>query len=201
MSATQLVIIDSGGANIASLVNAFSRLGIDSELSSDPVTIGNASHVVLPGVGTAADAMQRLTQKDLVTTIKNLEQPVLGVCLGMQLMLERSAEDDTQCLEILPGDATKLPVSSTTPVPNMGWCRVEQQGQHPLFANISNGSYFYFAHSYALGMNESTLASAEHSGPFTAVAQQDNFIGAQFHPERSAKAGAQFLQNFVELSI
>lgn len=200
MSATRVAIIDSGGANIASLINAFDRLGVGSELTSDAETIGNASHVVLPGVGNAADAMQRLTQKRLATTIKNLDQPVLGVCLGMQLMLERSAEDDTLCLDILPGSARKLCACPDTPVPNMGWCQVEQQCKHPLFTGIANRSYFYFAHSYALGTNENTLASAEHSEPFTAIAQRGNFVGAQFHPERSAKAGAQFLRNFLELT-
>jgi glutamine amidotransferase len=200
MSATRVAIIDSGGANIASLVNAFDRLGVGSELTSDTESISNASHVVLPGVGNAADAMQRLTNSQLAATIKDLDQPVLGVCLGMQLMLESSAENDTPCLGILPGSAGKLRVSPTAPVPNMGWCRVDQQNEHTLFNGIPSGTYFYFAHSYAMSTNENTLASADHTEPFSAVVQRNNFVGAQFHPERSAKAGARFLRNFLELA-
>lgn len=200
MSGTRIAIVDSGGANIASLTYALDRLGIDSTLTRDARTIRNASHVILPGVGAAADAMERLNGNNLSEVITGLSQPVLGVCLGMQLFAKTSEEDETECLGVVPAMAEKLHVSPEIPVPNMGWCRVTQSESHELFTGIENDSYFYFVHSFALPVGEYTLARAEHSRPFTAVLAQGNFFATQFHPERSAEVGSKFLSNFAGLS-
>ncbi len=199
MSANGVTIIDSGGANIASLKFALDRLGVDATLSTDAKTIQNASHVILPGVGAAAAAMQRLTQTGLDELIPTLEQPVLGICLGMQLLAEASEEDNAECLGVIPGVAKKLSASPDTPVPNMGWSRASVARQHPLLADIDDGSYFYFVHSYALPVANYSLATASHAGNFTAVLAHNNFCATQFHPERSSAAGAQLLANFLQL--
>ena len=200
MSGTRIAIIDSGGANIASLTYALDRLGIDSTLTRDAHTICNASHVILPGVGAAADAMQRLDNAHLVEVITGLSQPVLGICLGMQLFAQSSEEDATECLGIIPAVAEKLRISPQTPVPNMGWCHVHQTESHELFTGIKNDSYFYFVHSFALPEGGYTLARAEHSKPFTAVLAHRNFLATQFHPERSAEPGLKLLNNFAGLA-
>jgi len=200
MPRTRFAIIDNGGANIASLSYALDRLGIDSTLTRDAHTIRNASHVILPGVGAAADAMQRLESNHLCEVITGLSQPVLGICLGMQLFAQSSEEDATECLGVIPAVAEKLHVSPQTPVPNMGWCQVHQTESHELFKGIKNDSYFYFVHSFALPEDAYTLARAEHSKPFTAVLAQRNFFATQFHPERSAEAGSKLLNNFASLA-
>ncbi len=200
MSANRVAIIDSGGANIASLVNALDRLGVVATLTTDARTIQNASHVILPGVGAAADAMRRLSNENLPKVITGLSQPVLGICLGMQLFARSSEEECAQCLGIIPAVVEKLHTSPQTPVPNMGWCRVNQIEQHELFAGIENGSYFYFVHSFALAQGEYTLATADHSAPFTAVLAYQNFFATQFHPERSAQAGSTLLGNFLKIA-
>ncbi len=197
MSNTRVAIVDCGGANIASLTNALDRLGIVSSLTRDAGTIANASHVILPGVGAAADAMQKLASHQLPEIITKLSQPVLGICLGMQLLAESSDEDQATCLGIVPTIAKKLPASPQSPVPNMGWCQVHQTRDHELFAGIDDDSYFYFVHSFVLAEGDYTLATADHAAPFTAVLAQDNFYATQFHPERSASAGAKLLKNFL----
>ena len=199
MPANGVAIIDSGGANIASLKFALSRLGVEATLSTDAETIRNASHVILPGVGAATAAMQRLTQAGLDELIPALEQPVLGICLGMQLLAEASEEDNAECLGVIPGIAKKLSASPETPVPNMGWSPASVARQHPLLDGIDDGSYFYFVHSYALPVAEYSLATASHTGNFTAVLTYNNFCATQFHPERSSTAGAQLLANFLDM--
>ena len=195
---TQVAIVDSGGANIASLLYALERLGIGAELTSDAAVIREAPRVVLPGVGAARDAMRRLGDADLVDVIRNLEQPVLGICLGMQLLCEASEEDDVECLGIIPGIVRKLEVSEDCAVPNMGWCATSPTVEHPVLNGIDDGSWFYYLHSYALPVCSATIATARHTGDFSAMVRKDNFIAAQFHPERSSTAGARLLRNFVE---
>ncbi len=199
MSGARVAIIDCGGANIASLTNALDRLGISAALTRDARTIANASHVILPGVGAAADTMRKLADSHLLEVIAELSQPVLGICLGMQLLAESSEEDHAECLGIVPAVAKRLPVYPQIPVPNMGWCRVHQLTQHELFAGIDDSSYFYFVHSFALPQGDYTLATAEHAQPFTAVLAQENFFATQFHPERSAAPGARLLSNFLKI--
>jgi glutamine amidotransferase len=194
---TDVAIIDSGGANIASLQFALRRLGHDAEISSDAKQIGHATRVILPGVGAAANAMQRLREHKLIDVIRGLTQPVLGVCLGMQLLAEASEEDDVDCLGIFSGVARKLPGSPQQPVPNMGWCPLQLRNEHPVMNGIENGAYFYFVHSYALPLGAETLASADHAQSFSAVIGKDNFVAAQFHPERSSATGSRLLENFL----
>jgi glutamine amidotransferase len=196
---SSVAIIDSGGANIASLNFALERLGVDATLTTEAETIRKASHVVLPGVGAAADAMRRLKASNAHKLIPTLKQPVLGICLGMQLLGETSQEGNAECLGVYPGTARKLQASPETPVPNMGWCPTSAVQKHPLLNGIDDGSYFYFVHSYALPMTEHTIATASHTNAFTAVIAYKNFYATQFHPERSSAAGAQFLENFLGL--
>ena len=199
MVSENVAIIDSGGANIASLQFALQRLGAKNELTSNAKTIRAASHVILPGVGAAADAMQRLQQQNLVDLIPTLTQPVLGICLGMQLLADYSEEHDTKCLGIVPGHAEKLSNDTLNRVPNMGWSRISMKREHSLLQGIEDGSWFYFLHSYALPVAGETLATSKHADPFSAVLSLDNFHATQFHPERSADAGATLLKNFLAL--
>ena len=193
-----VAIIDSGGANIASLLYAFERLEAPAVLTTDADTIRAAERVILPGVGAAGDAMQRLRDAKLVDVIRGLTQPVLGVCLGMQLMVDASEEEDVECLGIIPGTAGKLPGSTEHPVPNMGWCAIHKLGAHSALETVDDGSYFYFVHSYAVPVSDYTIATATHVDPFAAVIAKDNFWAAQFHPERSSTAGQKLLARFLK---
>jgi len=197
---TQVTIIDSGGANIASLVYALERLGADAQLTTDPAEIRGAERVILPGVGAAQDAMQRLTATGLCDVVRTLTQPVLGVCLGMQLLAEASEEDDATCLGVVPGIARRLPASPDLPVPNMGWCPVRATRESALLDGIDDGAWFYFVHSYALPVSEHTVGVADHAEAFAAVIESRNFAATQFHPERSSAAGARILDNFLRWS-
>ena len=192
-----IAIIDSGGANIASLLFAFERLETKAELTTDAAVIRSADRVLLPGVGAAKDAMERLREANLVDVIRGLTQPVLGICLGMQLLLDGSEEEDVECLGIVPGSAKLLPSSPLCPVPNMGWCATIKAGEHSLLDGINDGSYFYYLHSYALPVSQYTIATARHAEEFSAVIGHDNFVASQFHPERSSRAGARLLRNFI----
>lgn len=197
---TRLAIIDSGGANIASLQFAVQRLGIESDLTTDPAKIKAASHVLLPGVGAAADCMSRVRNAGLVDTIKQLRQPLLGICVGMQLLFESSEEGAVECLRMLPGRVRRFQDREDLPVPHMGWNQLEFTKQSPLLNDIASGDYVYFVHSYAVPISDFTLATTQYGDPFTAVVQRGNVYGAQFHPERSAKIGAQLLKNFLQLN-
>jgi len=199
MSLKSVAIIDSGGANIASLAFALDRLNATSKITTDARTIKTASHVILPGVGAAADAMDRLRRQRLIDMIRTLNQPVLGICLGMHLLAVASDEGSVDCLGLIPGTAKKLKVGLTSPVPHIGWSRVSYSGDHELLAGIVDGSYFYFLHSYALTVADCTLATANHSNEFTAVVAYKNFVATQFHPEKSSATGARLLANFLNL--
>ncbi len=196
----EVAVIDSGGANITSLRFALERLGARSVVTSDPNVIKSASHVILPGVGAAADAMSRLSDSSLNQLIPTLTQPVLGICLGMQLLAEASEEDEATCLGVVPGTSARLDASPAAPVPNMGWCPLERVNPHPLLEGIPVGDWFYFVHSYALPPAAYTLAEASHTRRFTAVLAQGNFMATQFHPERSARSGAKVLGNFLAMA-
>jgi glutamine amidotransferase len=194
----EIVIVDGGGANIASLKLALQRLGYAGRLSSDAASIRAAARVILPGVGAARAAMERLKNAGLDTVIPELRQPVLGICLGLQLMFESSEEDDVECLGILPGRVRHFTPAPDRPIPHMGWNQITRQRESPLLDGIPDGSYFYFVHSYAAEVSGHTLATTDYGWPFTAVAARDNFYAAQFHPERSGPLGARLLQNFLE---
>jgi len=197
LSASNVVIIASGGANIASLQFALQRLGTPSAVSANARKIREASHVILPGVGAAADAMSRLRQMNLDTLIPSLRQPVLGICLGMQLLFEASEEGEARCLGIISGRAARLTCDSQHPVPHMGWNTLKFERPSALLDGLHQDDYAYFVHSYALPLGAATIASSEYGHCFSACVQWENFFGAQFHPERSAKVGARLLQNFL----
>jgi glutamine amidotransferase len=194
-----VVIVAAGGANIASLEFALERLGRRARVSADAATIRAADHVILPGVGAAGDAMARLRAAGLDTVIPSLSQPVLGICLGMQLLHEASAEGATRCLGIIPDAAARFADTPGRPVPHMGWNRLEFEASSPLLEGLETGDYAYFVHSYALPINPATVASCRYGIRFAACVAWRNFFGVQFHPERSARVGARLLQNFLNV--
>ena len=193
------VIIDSGGANLASLQFAFERLGERVRVSANADEIAAAERVVLPGVGSAADAMQRLQRSGLAGLLGTLTQPLLGICLGMQLLFEYSAEGDAPCLGIIPGLVPRLDARTARPVPHMGWNRLATLRPDPLLAGLGTEAYFYFVHSYAVAVGTPTLAAVDYGESLSAVVRHNNFWGVQFHPERSAASGARLLQNFLTI--
>ncbi|WP_429946055.1 imidazole glycerol phosphate synthase subunit HisH [Bibersteinia trehalosi] len=194
---TNLTIIDTGCANLSSVKFAFDRLGIQAEISRDLNKIQSADKLLLPGVGTAIAAMKNLHDRQLIETIQNTTQPMLGICLGMQLMTEFSHEGDVATLNLMSGKTELLPECGL-PLPHMGWNKVQYQADHPLFHGIEQGSHFYFVHSYGVLLNENTIATCDYGVPFSAAIASQNFYGVQFHPERSGEAGAKLLRNFVE---
>jgi len=199
VSGTDVVIVDSGGANLASLTFALDRLGVTSMVSSDAHTISSAARVMLPGVGAAAAAMVRLHDLNLVDCLRSLQQPVLGICLGMQLLFTESAEGNTACLGIIAGSVQRLHGGPGRPVPHMGWNCCRQLTADPLLMNLGDSDYFYFVHGYAAAATADTTAVTDYGAPFSAVVSHDNFHGVQFHPERSSSAGARVLANFLAL--
>ncbi|MGE6109420.1 imidazole glycerol phosphate synthase subunit HisH [Aeromonas sobria] len=207
MNNQKLVIIDTGCANLASVRMAFERLGVQPRVSCKAADIEQADKLILPGVGTAVAAMKNLNERELVPLIRAAKQPLLGFCLGMQMLAQASEEtmsaDGSEgelidCLGIVPGRIRLMEVGKLR-LPHMGWNQIDHDETHPLLKGIPSGSYFYFVHSYALEVTEATLASCDYGQPFTAIVGRDNFFGAQFHPERSGRAGARLLQNFLEL--
>ena len=197
--ALDVVIVDSGGANFASLTFAFERLGVRARISREPKTLAAASHIVLPGVGAAANAMQRLESTGLAAAITRLTQPVLGICLGMQLLFRDSEEGPTDCLGVLPDTVRRIHGAPGRPVPHMGWNQVKPDREDPLLDGIGQDDYAYFVHSYAAPVSPDTVAHTEYGKPLSAVVRRANFCGTQFHPERSGKTGARLLENFLRL--
>ena len=194
---TKLIIIDTGCANLSSVKFAFDRLNIQAEISRDLAKIKSADKLLLPGVGTAIAAMKNLQDRKLIETIQNATQPMLGICLGMQLMTEFSTEGNVETLRLINGKTELIP-NKGLPLPHMGWNKVRYVQDHPLFADIEQDSHFYFVHSYAVLPNENTIATSNYGVDFSAAIASKNFYGVQFHPERSGKNGAQLLKNFVE---
>ena len=194
-----IVIVACGGANIASLKFALERLDAAAEVSSDAQRIRRASHVILPGVGAAPDAMARLRSSGLDGLSPSLTQPVLGICLGMQLLHESSAEGPVLCLGVIPGETVRLAGAPGRPVPHMGWNTLDLERPSPLLEGLGAGDYAYFVHSYAVPQGPATIASCRYGAAFSACVAWRNFYGVQFHPERSAAAGARLLRNFIGL--
>lgn len=206
-----VVIIDTGCANLSSVRFAFERLGAKVLVTDDKASIKAAKRVVLPGVGSAGTAMASLTEKALVELIQGLTQPVLGVCLGMQMLTLLSKErggqaQDCQCLGIIPTEIDELDRQTLKaeglPLPHMGWNQLTFSNPsqvHPLFAGVPAGSYVYFVHSYRAPLSDYTLAQCRYGEDFSAAIGKDNFMGVQFHPEKSAAVGAQILGNFLKM--
>jgi glutamine amidotransferase len=194
-----VVLVDGGGTNIGSVRYALQRLGVDAELTAAADRIRRATHVILPGVGAAAPGMAKLREAGLVDVLRDLRQPLLGVCLGMQLLFERSEESDTACLGLIPGTVRRFIQRNDLRVPHIGWNQVRAERQDALIESIGDEAYAYFVHSYAAPIGAATVASCDYGGTFSAVVRRDNVCGMQFHPERSAAVGARLLQNFLEL--
>ncbi|GEA49720.1 imidazole glycerol phosphate synthase subunit HisH [Vibrio inusitatus NBRC 102082] len=199
-----VVIIDTGCANVSSVRFAIERLGFDVSVSKDPDVVLGADKLFLPGVGTASEAMQNLKQRNLIELVKQVEKPMLGICLGMQLLGKLSEEKGQKADEIVPclglceGEVRKLD-SKDLPLPHMGWNTVSATEGHPLFKGIESGEYFYFVHSFAMPVGGYTIGSCDYGTRFSAAIQSGNYYGVQFHPERSSKAGSQLIKNFLEL--
>lgn len=198
-----VVLVDAGGSNLGSVRAALGRLGVEAPVTGEAARIRSASHVILPGVGAAAVAMQRLHEQGLVELLRGLRQPVLGVCVGMQVLFEHSEEGDIPCLGVLPGRVLRLRGGPGLRVPHMGWNTLQLPAgsarTHPLATGLV-GEYAYFVHSYAAPSGGDTLLECEHGQRFSALVARGNFHGAQCHPERSAAAGARLLQNFLDLA-
>lgn len=199
--ANQVVIVDTSCANISSLKFAIERLGFETTVTADTDVISAAGKVFLPGVGSAAAAMQQIHNKGLFDCIRALTQPVLGICLGMQLLTNRSEEanasDSVECLGLINTEVNAMQ-SDNLRLPHMGWNQVHPVKDSPLFHGIEDNSYFYFVHGFCVPTGEHTIATCDYTKAFSATIQNGNFMGVQFHPERSGKAGAQLIQNFIE---
>jgi glutamine amidotransferase len=198
-----VAIVDSGGANIASLRYALDRLGASSELTDDAQTLLRAERVILPGVGSAGAAMERLRGLGLDRVLPELTQPVLGICLGMQLLFAASEEThgsgQTECLGIIDATVRRMTAAPDRPIPHMGWNRVWFATDTPLAGGLDDGAHMYFVHSYAAPSGPWTLATSSYGERFAAVVQRRNFFGTQFHPERSAANGSRLLANFLRV--
>lgn len=195
-----VVLLNSGGSNYTSLQSAFERLGAKCLQTSDSEAIARASHVVLPGVGSAGSAMQAIHQQNLAQQIIALEKPLLGICLGMQILYEASDESDVPCLGIIPGKINKLENSPGIRVPHMGWNNISIMHSNALLNHLPSED-FYFVHSFAAALSPHSIASCQHGSPFTSAVAYRNFYGVQFHPERSGPQGQKLLENFLSISI
>lgn len=201
-----VALVDSGGANIGSVQYALDRLGVRSTLTADPATITAADRVILPGVGAAAAGMARLQELDLVQLLREVHQPLLGICLGMQLLFDSSEEGEfgeeagehgTICLGLVPGRVTKIVSMPGARVPHIGWNQLDVVRPDPLTAALPEASRAYFVHSYAAPVTDDTIATFTHGSDYAAIVGRGNVRGVQFHPERSSDAGLRLLRNFL----
>ncbi|MFT4255845.1 MAG: imidazole glycerol phosphate synthase subunit HisH [Pseudoxanthomonas sp.] len=201
VAAPEVVIVDGGGSNIGSVCCALQRIGVEAQLTGDADEIRRADRVLLPGVGAAAVGMGKLRAHGLIDVLRTLDKPLLGVCVGMQLLFEHSEEDDVDCLGLLPGKVTKLPASAGVRIPHMGWNTLRRRRDASLLEGIADNAHAYFVHSYAAPVGGDCIGSCEYGREFAAVVQRGNIAGAQFHPERSSDVGARLLKNFIEYGL
>ena len=194
-----LVIIKYNAGNIQSVLYALERIGVEATVTDDLQQIQSADKVIFPGVGEASTAMNYLKERGLDIVIKNLTQPVLGICLGMQLMCKHSEENDTECLGIFNEKVQKFKAESLgLKVPQIGWNSISNF-QSQIFAELKENDYCYFVHSYYAALGEHTIATTNYIQSYSSALQKNNFYGVQFHPEKSAKVGEQILKNFINL--
>jgi glutamine amidotransferase len=198
MGSGGVVVIDYGGANTGSVLYALERLGVRARLSNEAGAVASAARVILPGVGAAAPGMRRLRALGLIEPLRRLQRPLLGICLGMQLLYESSEEGDVEGLGLLPGRVARLVPAPGLRVPHMGWNRLQRRHDDPLLAGIDDGAHAYFVHSYAAPDDARTLAASCHGESFAALVRSGLHAGAQFHPERSGEVGLRLLRNFIE---
>lgn len=199
MNSPKLAVITSGGANFYSIEVALKRLGVTYQLTTDKEIVNNADGVIFPGVGSAGFAMKQLHQHDLINTIRNYQKPLLGICLGMQLLYEHSTEDGVDCLGIMSGKIERFDDSQQLAVPQMGWNNIVKKAESPLLNDFDMTKDVYFVHSYYAPVSAATIASCNYGVDFTAITNYKNFYGMQFHPEKSGVAGAQLIKNFIEV--
>ncbi len=194
-----IVIIQYNAGNIQSVLYALARLGVEATVTDNVETIQAADKVIFPGVGEASTAMQYLQERALDKVVKNLKQPVFGICLGMQLMCAYSEENNTTCLDIFE-EQVKLfkPTDATIKVPQIGWNTISNLKSN-LFKGVPEESYAYFVHGYYAALGDHTIGTAQYIQPYSCALHKDNFYGVQFHPEKSAKVGEQIIQNFLSL--
>ena len=190
-----VAIINSGGANLGSVQRAIDKIGYTAIITKEIKDIINSTHVIIPGVGSAHNVMRSLKETNLIQTIKNLSQPVLGICIGMQILFEFSDEGKVDCLGLIPGSVERFKSLDHLKVPQMGWNKVSFNNSLSEFNN-----YYYFANSYFNPINQFTIAQSQYGVSFTAAIKYKNFIGCQFHPEKSSLAGSEFLKNFLQSS-
>ncbi len=194
-----LVIIKYNAGNIQSVLYALERIGVSAIVTDDYKKIKSADKIIFPGVGEASSAMRYLKERGLDTVIKNLQQPVLGICLGMQLMCKYSEENDTECLGIFDEEVKKFKVqSSKFKAPQIGWNTIFNL-QSSIFKDVKENSYCYFVHGYYAAFGDKTIATTDYVLPYSSALHKNNFYGLQFHPEKSAAAGEQILKNFIHL--
>lgn len=197
-----IVVIDYKAGNLYNVGNALAYLNTNFIFSGDPEVVSRAQKVILPGVGSARAAMQSLTDQRLVKVLTKLQVPFLGICLGLQLLFEKSEEDDTPCLGLLPGTIRKID-STAVKVPHIGWNQVVQGSRKSdasvLFEKVPDGSFFYFVHSYCAPATDEVTGRTQYGNWFGSAVSRDNFWGVQFHPERSGDVGLRVLNNFLEV--
>ncbi|MEZ5345949.1 MAG: imidazole glycerol phosphate synthase subunit HisH [Pyrinomonadaceae bacterium] len=193
----RIAIVKYNAGNIESVKNALRRLGADAIVSDDAGVIASADKVIFPGVGEAASAMKYLRERNLDSVIRSLSQPVLGICLGMQLLCSHSEENDTDCLGIVPNKVSLFPPSGLK-VPHIGWNRISDLGS-ALFSGIDDGSFVYFVHSYFVEKGDTTIAKSDYGVNFSAALNYKNFYAVQFHTEKSGAAGDKILENFLKI--
>ncbi len=193
-----VAVIDAGGANLGSVRYALERLGATPRIVRDADELPGASRVILPGVGAAPPAMAALQSRGLDDAIRALDVPLLGICLGMQLLFDTSAEGDVACLGLLPGRIRRMVGGAGARVPHMGWNTLQDiDRQCGLLAGIDDGEQVYFVHGYAAAVTSDCVASSDHGGRFAAAVQRGSVLGVQFHPERSGSSGSRVLANFL----
>ena len=195
----KVAIVDSIGSNLASLIFALNRIGSSFEITDEIDVLNKASHIILPGVGAAKNAMTKLKQRKLIDEISKLTKPTLGICLGMQIFMDASDEDDAKCLGIISNTCRPFENNRDYPVPHMGWNNVRFNRDSVLTKNLKDDDYYYFVHSYYVPICSETIGVSSYPIEFSAVVQKDNFFGTQFHPEKSGLSGSKILQNFVSL--
>lgn len=197
----ELVIVKYNAGNIQSVLYALERIGLTASVTDDHEQIKQADKVIFPGVGEASSAMKYLQERGLDEVIKNLKQPVLGICLGMQLMCKYSEENDTPCLEIFDEEVKKFTspsLNESYKVPQIGWNNIYNL-KSDLFKDVADNNYCYFVHGYYASLGEHTIATTNYIQPYSSALRKNNFYGVQFHPEKSADTGEQILRNFAAL--
>lgn len=199
MPKNSIAIVNAGGSNISSLTFALDRIKASYITTNQIAQIEDSSHVILPGVGAANDAMDKLKKSNLIEVVRNLKQPTLGICLGMQLLLDHSMENNVNCLSIIEGRCKAFSQQDKHPVPHMGWNNVNFNKPSPLTEDLDNDDYFYFVHSYYAPITNSSIGITDYSESFASIIQKDNFYGTQFHPEKSSDQGSKLLRTFINL--